>query len=75
MDLMHTPENAWERLLRRRDHLVEVCAEVEGEMDRNRKIRSDWREFTEDWKRVWLKKPATMLGKPRKPTESTEATE
>ena len=61
------PQETWERIERFRAELIELCDEVTGEMDHNRRAREEWHAYTRVWKRLWLPKPQSALNLPVEP--------
>lgn len=55
------PQETWQRIERFRRDLIDLCEQVTGEMDQNRRTREAWHAYTRVWKRVWLAKPRSAL--------------
>ncbi len=47
----------WHRLLEAREHLIQVCAEVGNDLNKNRLVRRDWNEKTSEWMRRFKRIP------------------
>lgn len=46
MDSIH---QKWDRLLEEGDQLIQVCEEVNQDLNKNRLVRQDWNEKTSEW--------------------------
>lgn len=46
MDSIH---QKWDRLIEEGDQLIQVCEEVNQDLNKNRLVRQDWNEKTSEW--------------------------
>lgn len=46
MDPIH---QKWDRLIEEGDQLIQVCEEVNQDLNKNRLVRQDWNEKTSEW--------------------------
>ncbi|EHQ07472.1 hypothetical protein Lepil_2801 [Leptonema illini DSM 21528] len=47
----------WHRLLEAREHLIQVCDEIDQNLNKNRLVRRHWNEKTSEWMERFKKTP------------------
>jgi len=50
-------DEKWHHLLEAQEQLIQVCEEVDEDLNKNRLVRKDWNEKTSEWMQRFKSEP------------------